>query len=82
MSTQQINDYKLNWLRNKCFRVPVRESAGEHVAWLEENLNERVWEMSINPDNQHHTFFFEDANDAEQFRAHFSGDSRTVDISL
>jgi hypothetical protein len=80
MSTQEIQDYKLKWLRTKCFRVKVLDANIEHQEWLQKNLSEKVWEVSINPDNGHHTFFFEKQQDAEKFRENFHGDSRTVDL--
>jgi hypothetical protein len=80
MSTQEIQDYKLKWLRTKCFRVNVIETNGEHHEWLEKNLHEKTWEMSFNPDNKHHTFYFEKQQDAEKFRENFHGDSRTNDF--
>lgn len=75
MSTQEIQDYKINWLRSKCFRVNVSAVEEEHLEWLTKNLDEKVWEKSL------HTIFFENANDASNFREHFQNDSRTVDIS-
>lgn len=81
MSTQEIQDYKLNWLRKKSFRVKVFASDGEHYSWLKENIDERVWEMSVHPETKEPTFFFENATDAEKFREEFQGDSRTVDIN-
>jgi len=80
MSTQEIQNYKLNWLSNKCFRVPVTSSDGEHYQWLKENIDERVWEMSVHPKTKNPTFFFQNATDAEKFREQFRGESRTVDI--
>lgn len=81
MSAQEIQDYKLNWLRNRCFRVKVHSTDGEHYEWLQKNLDEKVWEMSVNPENNQYTFFFESPQDAERFREEFIGDSRTVDIN-
>lgn len=81
MSVQEIQDYKLKWLRTKCFRVNILNSDGEHLEWLQKNLDERVWEMSSNPDNNEHTFFFENQMDSERFRESFQGESRTTDIS-
>lgn len=80
MSIQNIQDHKLQWLRNKSFRVKISTSEGQHDAWLQENVEEKSWDKSINPVNNHCTFFFEDPADAEKFRDHFQGDSRTVDF--
>lgn len=80
MSTQEIQDYKLNWLRSRCFRVNILNSEGEHLEWLQKNLDERVWEVSTNPETNEHTFFFENQMDSERFRENFQGESRTIDI--
>ena len=81
MSTQEIQNYKLNWLMKRCFKVKVHETTGEHADWLKENIEEKAWDFSVNPENQEHTFFFQNAIDAGKFREEFQGESRTVDIN-
>lgn len=79
---QETEQYKINWLRKQCFRVKMNcVDPSDFVAWLEKNLEEKVWAMSSNPDEKQHTFFFESPQDASAFREHFNGDSRTVDIN-
>ena len=78
---QEIQDYKLNWLRSRSFRVRLNEADEQCLNWLKENLDEKIWDVSVNPENSVHTFFFENAQDAEKFREAFQGDSRTVDIN-
>ena len=83
MSTQEIQDYKLNWLRKNCFRVVVKkqETKGEHLEWLRSNLNEKFWDFSFNKNTLTYTFFFESHIEATRFREEFQKDSRTVDIN-
>lgn len=81
MSTQEIQDYKLNWLRKKAFQVKAKfEQIEEYDAWLNENCDEREWEKAINFDQEKCTYCFEKSQTAEKFREQFLGDSRTVDI--
>lgn len=82
--TQEIQNYKLTWLRRQSFRVEVGDQADAEkaLAWLTENVDEKSWEFSINIEkNNQHTFFFESATDASRLREELYGDSRTVDVS-
>lgn len=81
MSTQEIQDYKINWLRKKSFQVKGNmDDYEECTSWLKETLSEKVWETSINYENGQCAYYFENPQDAEKFRERFLGDSRTVDI--
>jgi hypothetical protein len=81
--TQEIENYKLNWLTEKCFRVIVKDMADADKAktWLKETLHERSYDFSFNPENSVHTFIFELAQDAKSLREELYGDDRTVDVS-
>jgi predicted RNA-binding protein with PIN domain len=80
MSTQEIQDYKLNWLRKKCFQVKAQYAKfEEYDTWLNDNFEEKEWEKSINQEKGEATYYFEKSQTAEKFREQFLGDSRTVD---
>lgn len=82
MSTQEIQDYKLNWLRKRSFQVKGKVSdLEERLEWLKENLDEKTWETSVNYEAQVCAFYFEKPQDAEKFRERFLGDSRTVEVN-
>jgi hypothetical protein len=79
--TQEIQDYKLNWLRKKSFQVKASYArVDEYDNWLSEKCDEREWEKSINPEKSEATYYFEKSQTAEKFREQFLGDSRTVDL--
>lgn len=83
MSTQEIQDYKLNWLRKKTFQVKGSVSElEEHTEWLKANLDDRVWEFSVNYELGTCAYYFESPQDAEKYREQFLGDSRTTDIGV
>ena len=81
--TQEIQNYKLNWLRGACFRVEVKDlsDADKAKEWLSSNVDEKSYESSINPQEGVHTFFFELAQDASRLREELYGDNRTIDLS-
>lgn len=81
MSIQEIENYKLKWLKSKCFRVRIDSTDGEHILWLEENIDRKDWDYSVNVQNSRHTFFFKNSPDADKFREAFKGESRLVDFA-
>ena len=81
MSIQEIQDYKLNWLRKKSFQVKGKVSElEERSEWLKLNLDERVWEVSVNYKLGTCAYYFESPQGAEKYREQFLGDSRTTDL--
>jgi len=82
--TQEIQDYKLNWLRKSSYRVklPKDQNSQECLAWCTDTLEEKVWDYSLNPENEQYTFFFNSPSLAERFKSTFkNGDTRTVDLA-
>ncbi len=81
MSTQEIQDYKLNWLMTQSFRVVLKDVEGPAcIKWINANLDEKVWEYSIDPEDGQYTFQFEKAADAAALQEQFTNDDRTVDL--
>ena len=80
--TQEIENYRLNWLTKRVFRVRVSGGiADECFNWLDENVEEKSFTHSFDMEADVYTFMFELAADADSFREKFLGESRTVDIN-
>jgi hypothetical protein len=81
--TQEIELHKIKWMRSKAFKVEVKDQErGESAkTWATENVDERSWSFSLNPETKQYNFFFEHPQDATKLKEELYGDSRTIDIS-
>jgi hypothetical protein len=65
MTPQEINEYKLRWMRGTPYSVRLHSDLDtQGKTWCRRNLERHQWKMNTWTDNYEHTFYFEHQDDS------------------
>jgi len=65
MTPQEINEYKLRWMRGTPYSVRLHSDLDtQGKTWCRRNLERHQWKRNTWTDNYEHTFYFEHQDDS------------------